>query len=224
MKGPSELSCRKNYQGSKYLTIFTTGSFNHIPTSLDPTLGWTGKGDFVTSHGMKSRPNPSAFKCLYDRPVMARSGGCFLKASESYRIGAEPIVSPPLTCRSKGRCRMSAQFVIDGSEQSLPGDSLPSDRIPELIEPNCPLKVAHPRTVINQTVTIEFQGPGTRRILFKPIFWSVTGLFRDILPRGFSDSQQLLVSFDFPILVGGRGDGVYSIVDSNFERCAFWKR
>ncbi|KAJ9052729.1 hypothetical protein DSO57_1031356 [Entomophthora muscae] len=168
---------------------------------------------FAEYHSYHPQPNPHKINCQY-HDKFKKKGGCFVKVTEGYKV-SKLIRSPPKTCTGTGLCHISATFPANPTFSENFRSSLSFSKLLKMADINPTLPLFNPHVNFNQTITMTFEGPGTREIWFKPISWSVTGFYRSTESKD-AKGQQCYVSLDFPLSVANYPDFIYSLIDPNF--------
>ncbi|KAJ9071022.1 hypothetical protein DSO57_1001270 [Entomophthora muscae] len=184
-----------------------------LPDKFTGAFSWSGAPmSFASYHSNHPRPRSHKIACEYSRSD-SKYGGCFVREAEGYNI-SKLIRSAPTTCTEVGLCYITATFPVAPTTSNNFESSLRYNKLLKLadIDPKLPL-FGSPRP-FNQTITMTFEGPGTREIWFKPIFWSVIGLYHNIRHDN-TKITQIYVSLDFPLSVANQSDAMYSLVDPN---------
>ncbi|KAJ9077079.1 hypothetical protein DSO57_1020060 [Entomophthora muscae] len=144
----------------------------NLPQELGQQLYWTGKGDFSKSHKREDIAHPqNPHTCTPDVLMHNDFGACFVKSGEGYMIPSFIHRSPPFTCK-KRMCTITATFNFSNT---IPFNNLSPENVLEITHPTNVLELAYLANKKNFTISQTFIGPGTRVILLRPIFWSITG-------------------------------------------------
>ncbi|KAJ9071015.1 hypothetical protein DSO57_1001263 [Entomophthora muscae] len=189
--------------------IYSAGFYGlDLPQELGEQLHWTGKGDFSKAHRIQDTANPRhPYTCTPDVLAQNSFGACFVKNVEGYRIHSYIHRSPPFTCKIR-MCTITAIFNLSNI---IPFNNLSPENVLEIIQPINVLELAYPANKTTLTISQPFIGPGTRNILLKPIFWSVTGMYLPTFPLGHSERNQTYVTAEFLMLDNGQIDAIYML-------------
>ncbi|KAJ9052728.1 hypothetical protein DSO57_1031355 [Entomophthora muscae] len=184
-----------------------------LPGRCEAKFIWSGAPlSFIDYHSYQPPTNPYRISCEYLHSDK-KTGGCFVKYMEGYNA-TSLIRSPPTTCNRPGLCYVSATFLVAPTTSDNFISPLTFEHLLSMSEIDPLRSIITQTEPFNQTITLSFEGPGTREIWFKPIFWSVTGIYRAIKPED-TNGIQVHVSLNFLLVVANQSDAMYSLVDPN---------